>query len=130
MLSNKMPHKGLTVFSTLLASSFNWGAPCKSEVTTMGFISKIAVFLSRENISKCYFFQDFFFLPLFPSSDSRPRPKHFLITQHSLLLKGKNKYVYDILKILYLTLILETIYNTRFDFLKHSRPSVVRINKE
>ena len=68
MLSNKMPHKGLTVFSTLLASSFNWGAPCKSEVTTMGFISKIAVFLRRENISKCYFFQDFFSFPCFPHS--------------------------------------------------------------
>ena len=47
MLSNLMPPKGLTAFSTLLASSFNWGAPCKSEVTTMGFISKIAVFLRR-----------------------------------------------------------------------------------
>ena len=44
MMSNSMSHKGLTPFSAPLASSFNWGAPCKSEVTTMGFISKIAVF--------------------------------------------------------------------------------------
>ena len=77
-----------------IAASFIWSIQCKSEVTTMGFISKIAVFLSRETISK-YYFYNIFSLILFPSSNSRPRPKHFLITQPSLLRKGKNKYTYS-----------------------------------
>ena len=62
LLSNQKFYKGLIAFSAPLASSFNWGAPCKSEVTTMGFIFKIGVFSRRKTINEYYFCQSFLFL--------------------------------------------------------------------
>ena len=50
-LSNKKSHKGLIPFSVFLASCFNWGAPCKREVSNMRFSFVIGAFLRLKTLT-------------------------------------------------------------------------------